>query len=69
MHFADELIGRVRELGHPLCVGLDPHLDLIPSPFRKGSMRSEDPATSEVVVPESVRLPALRPIEKMLSLS
>jgi len=49
VHFADELIRRVRELGHPLCVGLDPHLELIPAPFRKGSMRPEDPTTPEVV--------------------
>ena len=49
MHFADELIGRVRELGHPLCVGLDPHLDLIPASFRKGSMLPGDPATPEAV--------------------
>jgi len=49
VHFADELIGRIRELGHPLCVGLDPHLELIPASFRKGSMRPEDPETPEVV--------------------
>ncbi|HEX9813954.1 MAG TPA: orotidine-5'-phosphate decarboxylase [Myxococcota bacterium] len=49
MHFADELIGRIRGLGHPLCVGLDPHLDLIPASFRKGTMRPEDPTTSEAV--------------------
>jgi len=49
VHFADELIGRVRQLGHPLCVGIDPHLDLIPASFQKGTMRPEDPATSEVV--------------------
>jgi orotidine-5'-phosphate decarboxylase len=49
VHFADDLIGRVRELGHPLCVGLDPHLDRIPESFRKGSMRPEDPATPEAV--------------------
>jgi orotidine-5'-phosphate decarboxylase len=28
---------------------LDPHLDRIPESFRKGTMRSEDPATPEVV--------------------
>jgi len=49
VRFADELIRRVRELGHPLCVGLDPHLELIPESFRKGSMRPEDPATPEAV--------------------
>lgn len=45
MNFADIVITRVRELGHPLCVGLDPHLDLIPALFRRGSMAAEDPAT------------------------
>ena len=48
-HFADELILRVRELGHPLCVGLDPHLESIPPPFRRGSMRPDDPETAEAV--------------------
>jgi orotidine-5'-phosphate decarboxylase len=45
VNFADTVITRVRELGHPLCVGLDPHLDLIPPLFRRGSMAAEDPAT------------------------
>ena len=47
--FADRLIARVRALGHPLCVGLDPHLDRIPSGFRCGSMRHDDPETAEAV--------------------
>ncbi len=49
MDFADTLIERTRKLGHPLCVGLDPHLDLIPESFRRGSMRPKDPATSLAV--------------------
>ena len=44
-NFADVLIARVRALGHPLCAGLDPHLDLIPPVFRRGSMSPRDPAT------------------------
>lgn len=48
-HFADALIGRVRELGHPLCVGLDPHLDRIPPLFREGGMKSGDPRSVEAV--------------------
>ena len=48
-HFADRLIERTRALGHPLCVGLDPHLDSIPSLFRRGSMRPGDPETAAVV--------------------
>jgi orotidine-5'-phosphate decarboxylase len=49
MHFADDLIARVRALGHPLCVGLDPHLDRIPPLFRRGSMALGAPATSDAV--------------------
>jgi orotidine-5'-phosphate decarboxylase len=45
VNFADAVITRVRSLGHPLCVGLDPHLELIPALFRRGSMAAEDPAT------------------------
>lgn len=37
-HFADRLILRIRELGHPLCLGLDPHLAQIPALFRRGDM-------------------------------
>ena len=33
-NFADRLTTRIRGLGHPLCVGLDPYLDKIPSQFR-----------------------------------
>ena len=47
--FADRLIGRVRELGHPLCVGLDPHLAAIPPLFRQGSMAPGDPETAGAV--------------------
>lgn len=48
-HFADELVGRLRALGHPLCVGLDPHLGLVPELFRAGSMDPLDPRTPAVV--------------------
>jgi len=48
-HFADELILRVRSLGHPLCVGLDPHLAAIPTLFRSGSMQAAAPATATAV--------------------
>jgi orotidine-5'-phosphate decarboxylase len=48
-HFGDALIGRVRELGHPLCVGLDPYLDRIPEIFRAGDMAANDPATADAV--------------------
>ncbi len=48
-HFADALTTRVRALRHPLCVGLDPHLDSFPPLFRRGSMALRDPQTSQVV--------------------
>ncbi|MAI79591.1 MAG: orotidine-5'-phosphate decarboxylase [Deltaproteobacteria bacterium] len=49
MHFADTLVVRMRELGHPLCAGLDPHLDRFPPLFRRGSMQANDPETPAVV--------------------
>ncbi|XOV85428.1 MAG: orotidine-5'-phosphate decarboxylase [bacterium] len=36
-NFADRLTTRTRELGHPLCIGLDPYLDQIPEAFRGAS--------------------------------
>ncbi|MCP3961658.1 MAG: orotidine-5'-phosphate decarboxylase [bacterium] len=48
-HFADRLTRRQRQLGHPLCVGLDPHLDRVPPLFRRGSMTPEDPRTADAV--------------------
>lgn len=47
--FADRLIGRVRDLGHPLCVGLDPHLAPIPPLFAQGSMATDDERTAAAV--------------------
>jgi orotidine-5'-phosphate decarboxylase len=47
--FADRLIARVRELGHPLCAGLDPDLALIPAAFRAGKMAPAAPATATAV--------------------
>ncbi len=48
-HFADRLTQRLRRLGHPLCVGLDPHLDRLPALFRRGSMSPTDPQTADAV--------------------
>jgi orotidine-5'-phosphate decarboxylase len=45
-HFADDLILRLRELGHPLCVGLDPYLEQIPPLFRRGEMSPADPRSA-----------------------
>ncbi len=47
--FADALMTRVRSLGHPLCVGLDPHLDQVPRLFRSGSMKPSAPETARAV--------------------
>ena len=37
MNFADKIILKTREIGSPLCVGLDPHSNLIPKLFKKNS--------------------------------
>lgn len=47
--FGDRVIERMRELGHPLCVGLDPYLDRIPPPFRRGAMAPQQPETAQAV--------------------
>jgi orotidine-5'-phosphate decarboxylase len=47
--FADRLVRRLRALGHPLCVGLDPHLELLPHVFRRGSMAPGDLASARAV--------------------
>ncbi len=49
LHFADTVIARTRELGHPLCAGIDPHLDRVPTLFGGGSMAPTDPATPQAV--------------------
>ena len=47
--FADRVIERTRALRHPLCVGLDPYLDRIPSLFRRGSMQPQHSDTARAV--------------------
>ena len=37
MHFADKITEKTREIGAPLCLGLDPHQNLIPDLFKKKS--------------------------------
>src|ERR1700761_3457325 len=49
MSFSDALIERIRFLGQPLCVGLDPYLESIPAVFRRGTMAPNDPETDVVV--------------------
>src|SRR5713101_7057993 len=44
--FADRLIARVRELGNPCVVGLDPRVDLMPEFVRTGN--SSDESTGAV---------------------
>ena len=48
--FADRFITKVRELGHPLCVGIDPHLGRIPPLFGRGAMTPSAPETVEAVL-------------------
>jgi len=47
--FADRVIERTRALGHPLCVGLDPYLERVPSLFRRGAMQPDHPETALAV--------------------
>jgi len=47
--FGDRVIERMRKLGHPLCVGLDPYLDRIPAPFRRGAMTPGQADTARAV--------------------
>jgi orotidine-5'-phosphate decarboxylase len=47
--FADRLVRALRAHGHPLCLGLDPHLELLPEPFREGSLRPADPRSAAAV--------------------
>jgi orotidine-5'-phosphate decarboxylase len=35
VHFADKITEKTKETGSPLCLGLDPHQDLIPDLFKK----------------------------------
>jgi orotidine-5'-phosphate decarboxylase len=54
--FADRLIRRVRALGHPLCVGIDPHLELLPRAFRRGRMAAGDLSAARAVEAYSLAL-------------
>ena len=47
--FADRLVRSVRSLGHPLCVGIDPHLELLPRAFRAGGMAAGDLSTARAL--------------------
>jgi orotidine-5'-phosphate decarboxylase len=47
--FGDKAIEGMRELGHPLCVGLDPYLDRIPRAFRRGAMDPQQEETALAV--------------------
>ena len=46
-YFGDKLIDKIRSIGNPLCVGLDPYLDKIPPLFRDGPMTPADPRTAK----------------------
>ena len=39
MQFSDKVISRTREIGVPLCLGLDPHPHLIPKIFKSNSLK------------------------------
>lgn len=48
--FGDRVIRRMRDLGHPLCVGIDPYLDKIPALFRRGSMAAGLPESADSIL-------------------
>ena len=48
-HFGRAVIERARSLGHCFCLGLDPHLSMIPSAFHHGDMKPNDPATIRAI--------------------
>ena len=47
--FADCVIERMRKLGHSPCVGLDPYLDRLPPPFRRGVIAPPQLDTAQAV--------------------
>ena len=47
--FGDRLITAVRTVGHPLCVGLDPHIGKIPPVFSRRPLAASDPAAPRIV--------------------
>lgn len=47
--FADRFVRSARKLGHPLCVGIDPHLTAIPRIFRGARTGHGDPETAAAV--------------------
>ena len=51
MHFGDKLFSKIREKETFLCLGLDPHLDLIPKVFQK-----ENEITKEIYSSDNVKI-------------
>ena len=47
--FGDAVIERARNLDHCSCLGLDPHLSMIPSAFRRGDMKAGSFATINTI--------------------
>lgn len=48
-HYGDVIIERARKLDHCFCLGLDPHLAMIPAAFRRGDMRPGSAETIEAI--------------------
>lgn len=69
VHFADRFIESAQRLGTPLCVGLDPHLEQIPSeflvrpsePFSEYSARGTLEFLEQVIDECAGRVPAVKP--------
>jgi orotidine-5'-phosphate decarboxylase len=61
-HFADQLTATTRALNTPLCVGLDPFPDQIPSLFGKaGALETLEAFFGEVIKAVSGKVPVVKP--------
>jgi orotidine-5'-phosphate decarboxylase len=62
VHFGDALISRVRTLGNPLCVGIDPYPDRIPGFFgRRGSAEAVEAFGRAIVERVAGRVAVVKP--------
>ena len=65
MNFADKITLKTREIGSPLCLGLDPHSNLIPKLFKKGlnelSIKNIEDFLFEIIDIAKDKVVALKP--------
>ena len=65
MQFSDKVISKTREIGVPLCLGLDPHPNLIPKIFNKNSsecnIKSVENFLFEIIELSNAKIVAIKP--------